>query len=74
MSEQKPVWRMNTGRDIPIDLGGKIIYGDGEVLQADLIDIGLIEIWLLDDIVNLNVIAYETTRTKPAKYRKSKGA
>ena len=63
----KTVWRLNTGKGVPDDLGSKffmheIINKTSELYEA------FDELWSIESQGLYNIIAYQTNRTKPAKY------
>lgn len=67
----KPVWRMNTGDVVPSDLGDKILFTDLTVRSG--IPKSWMEFfyWELSPYeTDLRFYAYETNRTKAAKYER----
>lgn len=67
MSKQKPVWRMNTGRGVPSDLGSDFIFGDGEPKGRSPLAVSCV--WDLKGDM-MDIIAYQTTRTKAPKFER----
>ena len=64
----KPVWRLNTGKGVPSDYE-KEVYPKCVIECCGILALGRLDfLWSLSRI-NLSVYAYETTRTKEAKYR-----
>lgn len=68
MSKQKPVWRMNTGRGVPSDLGGRILYSNGLEVWTKSGHWYCPDSWGLFSGVHIH--AYQTTRTKAAKHER----
>lgn len=65
---EKPVWRMNTGNGVPSDLGSFVLYE--KATKADKVEgyhFNHDDKWLIKNY--MDIYAYKTTRTKPAKYR-----
>lgn len=65
----KPVWRMNTGNEVPSDLGDKIMHEGLEVEIETTERLKHPLVWMKYGDGN-NVIAYQTNRTKEAKYKR----
>lgn len=74
MIKMKPVWRMNTEEKVPSDLGSRILvsgesFSEGSSLHHVKNHIRRdSEVWNKSDIIP--IIAYQTNRTKKAKYQK----
>lgn len=74
MCDKKPVWRMNTGK-VPVDLGKELIFNDMTIRGGDT-SRAIPKSWREDPIYwelspykdDLCFYAYQTTRTKAAKY------
>lgn len=69
-TKRKPVWRVNTGNGVPSDLGGEVLYMDGLVLVATECTRTEAAMWAIFEGSNASLAAYETTRTREAKYEK----
>lgn len=67
MNKQKPVWRMNTGCGVPSDVTRrpKVLFSGG--ILGGFASASHLE-WSNPDIINNIVVAYQTNRTKAAKY------
>lgn len=72
MTKLKPVWRMNRGEGVPSDLGGSSMYFDGEVLDVYPFDRDNSMIWDIIDRDSNEMCAYQTTRTRAAKFERVK--
>lgn len=72
MSKQimKPVWRVNSGNGVPSDLGKKVMFTDGVLSEPWDSDFTDNRQWKLTDNNPANYSAYQTTRTKAAKYKR----
>lgn len=75
MIKMKPVWRMNTEEKVPSDLGDYVAHFGGLVCNGSVTILATESYirkynfhWQNDDI--MPVIAYQTNRTKKAKYQK----
>ncbi len=69
--KMKPVWRMNTGNGVPSDFKSRFLYMDGSLFFCD--DVATmpdIYFSLEVDYSESDVSAYETNRTKAAKYER----
>lgn len=67
--QYKPVWRVNTGNGVPSDFdGGSIVYMDG-CLITSFGNSKDPEYFVLTGN-DCNIAAYQTNRTKEAKYEK----
>lgn len=69
-TKQKPVWRMNTGNGVPSDYaGGKIFHSFSGLMKGG--QAFFYHSYLRDiDMDGRDVIAYQTNRTKAAKYER----
>lgn len=66
---KKPVWRLNTGKGVPSDLGGQAMYFNGEISTIDIED--RLSSWLrtIESQYNSDdIYAYQTNRTKGSKH------
>jgi hypothetical protein len=68
----KPVWRMNTGNGVPSDLGDYFIFKSGDIREINKNNRARLS--SLSMFVNagcaLDIVAYQTTRTREAKYER----
>lgn len=64
----KPVWRLNTGRGVPSDRAGEsaVLYARGVLSETGYNNYN----WSLVDEDCYPIVAYQTTRTRRAKYEK----
>lgn len=65
----KPVWRVNTGQGVPSDLGDFSMYRDLNILGTSGLDRKIDRVWFTRGN-DLDIIAYQTTRTRKAKYER----
>lgn len=69
MSNQKPVWRMNSGAGVPSDLGGFVLYeGAAKSEKVQGYHFNHNDKWLIKNY--MDIAAYQTTRTKAARYER----
>ena len=66
--KNKPVWRLNTGDGVPSDLKFKIISKTLRFGHASEAHKSNDDFWILNGEDELTVYAYETNRTREAKY------
>ncbi len=71
MTNLKPVWRMNTDHNIPVYLGDLHMTENGCIYPISRHTKNSRTRWN-NSWGEWNIIAYQTTRTKPAKYRKAR--
>lgn len=64
--QEKPVWRLNTGNGVPSDFFRSVILCDGGVMDWCQ-SFSSKEFAIIKG--SLNIAAYETNRTRKAKYR-----
>lgn len=70
---EKQVWRVNAGQGVPSDLGDGLLFGDGQLgaLTGDFENNR--NLWIFAAAVsheNLDITAYQTNRTRKAKYER----
>jgi len=74
MKKMKPVWRMNTGKGVPEDLGEWVVYEKNQN-ATPVKSVHLLPYVWHPEAFSRNkrhlrkIYAYETARTKEAKYR-----
>lgn len=70
-AKRKPVWKVNTGNGVPSDLGGVVVDFSGAIydsLSHDTLTDKKYWNWYYS--VRPVISAYQTTRTREAKYEK----
>ena len=68
---EKPVWRINTGNGVPSDFKSGFLYMDGSLFFCnDVATMPEIYFSLEADYSESDVSAYETNRTKAAKFER----
>jgi hypothetical protein len=72
-NKEKPVWRINTGAGVPSDLGDEVVLKSGKHRKTRDHNFGVGDLrdgrWDKTGIGS-DIYAYQTTRTKAAKYHR----